>query len=43
MSIGVLAAILGIGGMAMVISIAMSVMFMKMSEVDEKDPFHSHH
>ncbi|WP_274379382.1 hypothetical protein [Alkalihalobacterium alkalinitrilicum] len=38
-----LIAILGIGGMVMVISILMSVMFMKMSEADEKDPFHSQH
>ncbi|WP_268884650.1 hypothetical protein [Alkalihalobacterium elongatum] len=43
MSAVALIAILSIGGLAMVISITMSLMFMKMSDVDAKDPFHTNH
>ncbi|MFV8829311.1 hypothetical protein [Alkalihalobacterium sp. APHAB7] len=43
MSAVALVAILSFGGLAMVISITMSIMFMKMSDIDAKDPFHTNH
>lgn len=43
MSAVALVAILSFGALVMLISIVMSIMFMKMSDIDAKDPYHNNH